>query len=163
MSFQASVELERVSPSPETGTLARLLSNEMHYRFPPFCWVMFALVGRGLVYIWWFWPVLLEVVLSPVELKTPTLQAFPLIPGFSYVYQATDPIVFHACLNHAIHEACAMKYPYYINCNNQLLTDFYKIYVGNFLQCPETFYKESLSVFQRERKNEILIYTISPF
>lgn len=38
------------------------------------------------------------------------------------------------------------------NCNNLVLTDFCKMFVDNFLECPETFYKESLSVFQRERK-----------
>lgn len=43
--FQASVELERVS-HPRNWHIGKASEQwEMHYRFPPFCWVMFALLG----------------------------------------------------------------------------------------------------------------------
>lgn len=98
-------------------------------------------------------PVSLEViVLSSLELKIPLFKPAPQFLVVHFFGSLRILLSFHVCLNHETHEACEMEYPHYIICNNQLWADFYKMYVCNFLQYPETFYKESLSVFQRERK-----------
>lgn len=122
------------------------------YGLPLVCWLMSAVVKDwGLLCIWFC---LCHVRPSSVlsETENTTLQTCTLIPACSCVWQLPDPIVFHTCVNHATHKACEMECLHHTNCNNRLSTDFCKMLVDNFLQCPETYYKESLSVFQRERK-----------
>lgn len=107
-SYLHSVELYHGTSCSNWHICKDFWATRWSYRFLPFCWLMFALVGRGSVCILWFCLCHLRSSFCLSGAENTTLQTCTLIPGCSYIWQLIDPIVFLAYFNLATHKAWEM-------------------------------------------------------